>query len=222
MYIAVLDFKNLDNPLFLKSFAEALSKIEKSNAIILHGDSLYTDRLMQTGLMREQAIIRSMQDLNHRIVTFLADYGIACIGVNGFQKNILSAEGDKITTNINFFKSIPAKTIVVLSGLAIDPDKNEKRPLPLPRITNALARQLNQTDVYVFSTSGNSQFFTDTSSDEPKKVFFSEIVEKNPFPDIPEEFRTYPTSFYLCKPLYNNNLSNFVKILNVVADRSSE
>ncbi|MCH8524967.1 MAG: hypothetical protein LAT52_10490, partial [Balneolales bacterium] len=76
-YLAIIDYKNLDNPLFLKSFAEAAVQRRSSKAIFVHGDSDYTDRLIQTGMMREDAIIRSVQDLNHRLVSFFADYGIA-------------------------------------------------------------------------------------------------------------------------------------------------
>ncbi len=71
-YIAVLDYEHLDNGMFLTAFAKALSQ-QKSRGIILHGDSEYTERLIQTGIMREEATIRAMKDLNHRLVALFAD-----------------------------------------------------------------------------------------------------------------------------------------------------
>ena len=35
------------------------------------------------------AIIRSIKDLNHRIVALLADNSVSGIGINGYQKNII-------------------------------------------------------------------------------------------------------------------------------------
>ena len=49
--------------------------------------SEYTDRLMQTGMMREDARKRAVMDLNRRLITLFADHGVSAIGLNGFQKN---------------------------------------------------------------------------------------------------------------------------------------
>lgn len=63
-FIAVLDHEHLENSIFLTSFAKSLAQLGDRKGIVIHGDSPYTDRLIQTGMMREDARLRAIKDLN--------------------------------------------------------------------------------------------------------------------------------------------------------------
>lgn len=209
MFVAILDYQNLDNPLFLKSFAEAFAKIPKSNAIILHGDSEYTNRIIQTGVMRDEAVIRSIKDLNHRIVTFLADYGIACIGMNGFQRDMVVIEENELNISPLLMDIIPRNTSLVLSNLIKD-STGKLRAYPLPLLAKKISEFENISDVFVFATSASGQLFTGTDKSEAQTLNFSDFSKNKCFSELPEEFKSTPIRLHFSKPLYNNNLKSFV------------
>lgn len=219
MFIAVLDYKNLDNPLFLKSFAQALTKIPKSNSIIVHGDSVYTNRIMQTGVMRDDALVRSTKDLNHRIVTFLADFGIACIGINGYQREMIVSKDGKTQINQSLLDKIPPNTLVVLSNLIRD-EQGYFRVCSLPELTEQISRERKIEDIYVFSTSDSDHFFTKNEGYESEIIKLSDFFKHDHSKDLPSEFKSMSINFKFCKPLYNNKISSFEIIQTVIADDS--
>jgi hypothetical protein len=210
MFIAALDFENLDNPLFLKTFAEALKQFPNQRAIIVHGDSAYTDRLMQTGIMREDAIVRSIQDLNHRLVSFFADYGIACIGINGFQRGTIAVQSDgSLEVNIPFLESLPERTITILSNLVLVKTTENKKVVPLPEIARILAEMLTEDQVFIFSIDKKDHTFLKMSVEMPKMGQSDEISLKKHENRVPEEFISYPGKYILSKPLFNSDLKSF-------------
>ena len=83
-FLAILDYEHLDNGVFLTSFAKSLAQKEK-RGLIIHGDSEHTERIIQTGVMRDEARIRAIKELNHRLVALFADEGVSTIALNGFQ-----------------------------------------------------------------------------------------------------------------------------------------
>lgn len=207
MFICVLDYKNLDNPLFLKSFAETLKKVNPEKCIILHADSPYTDRIMQTGVMRETAQLRSIQDLNHRLITFFADYGLPCIGINGFQRNTVTINDDSvIKVNSDFIKSLPNKTYLVLSALGYNQTTHSARVLPLPSFVQEVSDQLDISSIYLFTTDEKSHFIANANADL-KKIPFPELSDENNIPDgYPRDLVGLTRPHYLCKPLFNNTI----------------
>jgi len=216
-YLAVIDYQNLDNPLFLKSFAEAVSKMKSKKGILIHGDSDYTERLIQTGMMREDALIRSIQDLNHRLVSFFADYGLACIGINGFQRGTVkrSPEGELIV-NAKYIESLPVGTIVVLTGLI----KSSVQPyeiLSLPELTRAVQGYLNPAQTHVFSIDSADEIILNKEIPAELALKWSEIEESNISGKIPSEFLKSNIAITLSKPLYNNSLCNFQPIAKLGA-----
>jgi hypothetical protein len=213
MFIAALDFENLDNPVFLKTFAEALRQFPNQKAIIVHGDSAYTDRLMQTGMMREDAILRSIQDLNHRLVSFFADYGIACIGINGFQRGTICANSDgNLEVNIPFLESLPERTIAVISNLVLVKNTEDKKVVPLPEVAKLLAEKLTEGQIFIFSTDKKDHISMKISDELPKKIQFDEISSKKHEIGVPEQFISSSGNYILCKPLFNSDLKSFEMI----------
>ena len=115
-FIAVLNYEQLDNNFFLTSFAKSLAK-KKGPGILLHGDSEHTERVIQTGMMRDDAEIRAMKELNRRLVSLLADEGIPSIGINGYQKSAFRQKGKEILASLKALESIPTVPVLILSGL---------------------------------------------------------------------------------------------------------
>ncbi|MCH8524418.1 MAG: hypothetical protein LAT52_07695, partial [Balneolales bacterium] len=181
------------------------------------GDSDYTDRLIQTGMMREDAIIRSVQDLNHRLVSFFADYGIACIGINGFQRGTVKrTEDGDIKINTSYLKSLPEGTVIVLSSLIKDLN-NEYEVIPLPTLARAVQRQLEPGQTHLFSVDSADEIILNHSISSDKAIKWSEIKGSDIGDKIPTEFSENHIQATLCKPLYNNNLKSF----EVLADITS-
>ncbi len=157
-YIAIIDYERLDHSLFMKSFSEAMAQQVGCSGIILHGDSAYTERLIQTGTMREEATIRSTRDLNHRIVALLADKGVAGIGLNGYQKNIIKKTGDSLLVDVRWIEERPAGTHLVLSNLVWDADVQKIVSMQLHALAEALCEQLNRDAVIIFSADDDNNF----------------------------------------------------------------
>ncbi len=164
-YIAVIDYDRLDHPLFMKSFSEAMGQQKDCSGIILHGDSGYTDRLIQTGMMREDAVVRSTSDLNHRIVALLADNGVSAVGVNGYQKNIISLSGPKLTIDRHWIDSRPPGTHLILSNLVRDESNQKITPVSLRVLADALSARLEcGTVILFFREDSSDSVFTDSSN----------------------------------------------------------
>ncbi len=210
MFICVLDYENLDNPLFLKSFAETLKKVSPEQCIILHADSAYTDRIVQTGVMRHEAQLRSIQDLNHRLITFFADYGLPCIGINGFQRGTVEIEeNNRININATFINSLPKRTYLVLSSLGLHQSSQKIRPIPLPILIQEVSVQLGIEPIYVFDTDKKSHFVADFDS-TLRKITFKSLVDEKDIPNtFPRDLIGLTLSHYICKPLFNIHINKF-------------
>lgn len=169
-YIAILDYHHLDNGMFMKSFAESFSAQKACQAIILHGDSPYTERLLQTGILRNDAVLRSTKDLNNRIIALLADNGVSGIGINGYQRDIITRNSGSITINKEWINNRPRGTHLVLSNLVKD-QKNEKIiPVPLNELATILSKELKADAVI---------YFPDVNKDD---LYNSSILEREQRP----------------------------------------
>lgn len=191
-YIALLDSRHLENNLFMKAFADAVSRQDKVRGIIVHGDSPYTDRLIQTGMMREDARIRSTKELNIRIVSVLADSGVSAIGLNPFQRDsiVYNPVKDELAVNTAFFDSLPESTFLVLSNLVGNTDSKQPAAYPLVSLTLKLQSSLKCDEIFAFSSEEKDEVLiskTPTASikwenleDNYKNIFIPPEVVENP------------------------------------------
>lgn len=212
MNLYILDRDNLDNAMFLKTFAESIQKINPGKSIIIHGDSAYTDRIVQTGLMRETAIQRSIRDLNHRLVTFFADYGIACIGLNGFQKEIIQYDQGDIQIKVHEIDRMPEKTVIVLSSLAHNKSDHSFIPLSLVDLITSLTKHFDIKSIFSFTTLSKLHFSVDQSK---KSDFFLNKEDKFPLIEklgYPIDLIELKVPHGLHKPLFLKTINNFQQI----------
>lgn len=192
-YIAVLEYEHLDNGMFLTAFAQALSQ-KKSRGIIIHGDSEYTERLLQTGVMREEATIRAIKDLNHRLVALFADNGISTIALNGHQKSLIKKESNSISIDIKQLQNFPTQPAILLSALAVD-GSGQIVPVSLPELANALKAALDiEEDISTFSIHEASEII---SEEFPVVVKPGDLDEDYKVKHLPENFRNVSFPFRL-------------------------
>jgi hypothetical protein len=154
-FLAVLNYEQLDNGMFLTSFARSLSN-RKKRGIIIHGDSEYTERIIQTGVMREEATVRCIKELNHRLVALFADEGISVIAVNGFQKSLVTVYENEITINKSQIDALPVQPMLLLSNLAENSSTGKPVPVPLPELARSLQMCFNLNSISLFSIKENS------------------------------------------------------------------
>jgi hypothetical protein len=155
-FLAVLTYEHLDNGMFLTAFARSLAK-KKKRGIILHGDSEYTERIIQTGVMREDATIRAVKDLNHRLVALLADQGVPAVSLNGYQKSLVKVENNQILIDSRQLYSLPGETVILLSNLAESTIENKPVPLPLNHLALSLQKEI-RIPITVFSKKKDAEF----------------------------------------------------------------
>lgn len=190
-YIAALDYDHLDNAIFLTTLARSLSQQQdKKNihSIILHADSAYTERILQTGVMRDEARTRSVKDLNHRLVALFADEGVSTIGINPAQRNFITLQDETLQIDHSFFEGLPSQSVLLLSTLVQDVKNNRPVVLDLADIAQFLINELEADELFIFSKSDKSEIFTD--ADQPKDLRWDDI--DNSFRDtrIPDELNS--------------------------------
>jgi len=194
-YIAILDYYHLDHSFFMKSFAEGMAQQQGCSGIILHGDSPYTERLMQTGMMREDAAIRSTKDLNHRIIALLADNGVSGIGINGYQKKIIQFDGSNLIIDRKWLDARPAGTHVVLSNLVWDTAREEIVPISPGTLAAGLRKELEREMILIFSSGDENGIITESSDSKITNGNKSSTKEAD---NIPEDIHPIPDNSYLC------------------------
>lgn len=184
-FLAVLDYEHLDNGVFLNSFAKSLSKKMK-RGIIIHGDSEHTNRIIQTGVMRKDAQVRAIKELNHRLVALFADEGISTIALNGFQKSLLTVEGNTIQFDKKQIDKLPDEPMILLSNLALDMKSHDYRAVPLSDMATVLAKQFNINAVTVFSKDESSDIL---KQDFPETLKIKKTNDSFVKKHIPENLR---------------------------------
>lgn len=154
-FIAALDYDHLDNGVFLTAVARALSELQNggsAQAIIVHGESEYTERLIQTGIMREEAEVRAIKDLNHRLIALFADQGVSAVGLNGYQRDgIVLDDTGNLHLNMDYFEQLHQGPVLVLSNLVLNKATNKPTPVPLARYIDFLDSQFSPEKVFLFS-----------------------------------------------------------------------
>ncbi|HCI69246.1 MAG TPA: hypothetical protein DHV30_01050 [Balneola sp.] len=191
-YVALIDFEHLDHPVFLKSLSQSLASHKSRRGILIHGDSEYTNRLMQTGMMREDARKRAVMDLNHRLVALFADHGVSTIGLHGYQKELVQKTESGLKLNKKVFNALPESPTLLISSL-IGYD-NERMYIPPVELAQFLVNELDDHELVIFSQDHNTDIFTETSfgnevkwnelEDEFKEKNLSEEQLKITFPAV--------------------------------------
>ncbi|MFH5883447.1 hypothetical protein ACG2F4_03975 [Halalkalibaculum sp. DA3122] len=154
-YILTLDYEHLDNGLFLTNVAQGLARFQNNRddarLVVVHGESEYTERLIQTGIMREEATIRAIKDLNHRLVALFADQGVSAVGLNGYQRECITLEEGKLNINMDYIESLHHGPVLLLSNLVLNRKNNKPTPVPLNRYLEFLHMQFAPEELILFS-----------------------------------------------------------------------
>lgn len=182
-FLAILDYEHLDNGVFLNSFAKTLSRKEK-RGLIIHGDSEHTERIIQTGVMRKEARIRAIKELNHRLVALLADEGVTVIALNGFQKSLITTDGESIEIDKKQIDALPTQPMILISNLVLDTRTDNVSIIPLSDMAELLSRKFGIDEVTVFSIDESSDFikqeFPETMQlDGAEKAFVKKHIPEN-------------------------------------------
>lgn len=202
-YIALLDYDHLDNALFLKSFAGALSVQQNTRGIILHGDSLYTERLIQTGMMRGDAKRRSIKDLNRRLVSLMADNGVAAIGLNAYQRRMVSLDGASLRFKHELLTNFPVGTHLLLSNLIDDQSSGEASVYSLSGLGSRLFDELNLEEIIVFSRDEADEIMT---GNLPQSLSYDELEGDIKQRTVPDDLHDLPAPFRLATTRTFKNL----------------
>ncbi|CAN5462368.1 hypothetical protein BH23BAC3_BH23BAC3_15620 [soil metagenome] len=214
-YIAILDHDHLDNGLFLSSFAKAVAA-HNHRGLILHSDSAYTDRIMQTGVMREDARLRAIKDLNHRLIALFADQGVSAIGLNGYQREMISVSEQKIEVDVKKIRKLPDQPVLLISSLIYSADTQKPVSGSLAHVARALKKSLNIEDLFLFTRNVDDEIikkdlpvsiseaddaaeFIKTSipvefQDELIEGILTTASEFQKYPDIKNATKLYPVS----------------------------
>lgn len=188
-YLAALDYEHLDNGVFLTSLAQSISRQKNVRPILLHGDSEYTERVIQTGVMRDEATIRSIKGLNHRLIALLADQGVSTIGINGYQRELITLDNGSLSFDKSFFSTLPGQSALLISTLVYDASDGKPTPIRLTRLASFLRNELELQDLFIFSASDTDEIFTDKQ--KPDELRWSDIDPEYQSTFIPKEFRDF-------------------------------
>jgi hypothetical protein len=192
-FLAVLDYEHLDNGVFLTSFAKSLANKE-TRGLIIHGDSEHTERIIQTGVMRDEAQIRAIKELNHRLVALFADEGVSTIALNGFQKSLITYDGSTIEIDKKQIDRLPEHPMILISNLSLDPTSAKYRPVPLTKMATALSVTFKIDEVTLFSIDDSSDFI---KQNFPEQLTISNTDESFVEKHIPETLRDLSTKVRL-------------------------
>lgn len=190
-YLAALDHDHLDNGVFLTSLARSLSQQQDKQeirSIIVHTDSAYTDRIMQTGVFREEAAVRSLKDLNKRLVALFADQGVSTIGINPYKRNFITLSDGELTLDHSFLERLPRRPVLLLSTLVQDLDHDQQTMIELPRMLHFLHTELQVDELFIFSKSDESEIFT--TNDHPDKMQWETMDPSFREAKIPDDLET--------------------------------
>lgn len=191
-YLAALDYDHLDNGVFLTSLARSLSQQQDDRqlrSIIVHTDSAYTDRIIQTGVMREDAIVRSLKDLNKRLVALFADQGVSTIGINPHKRNFITLKEEELVLDHSFLERLPDQSVLLLSTLVQDLTNNQQRSIELPRMLRFLHKEIRPDELFIFSKSDEAEIFTNTGY--PDKIGWNTMDESFREKQIPDELKAF-------------------------------
>lgn len=185
-YLAFLDAEHLENSIFLTAFAKSLAQQGNRQGIIIHGDSEYTERLIQTGMMREDAQIRAAKDLNRRLIGLLADQGVSAIGIHGYQKGLVKKYSNGLVLDNNQLQSLHATPCLVISNLVEEGD--EIISAPLPTLAKLFTEALEDSEIVLFSNKEKDEILISQEQNEANWQDLNPDFRAN---TIPKEFKNF-------------------------------
>lgn len=185
-YIAVLDHFHLDNSIFLTSFAKSLAQHGRRKGIVVHGDSPYTDRLIQTGMMRQDARLRAVKDLNRRLIGLLADQGASTVGVHGFQKGLVTKDESGISIDEDALNQFHAAPHLLVSSLA--EEEKEAVYVSLPEFVKAISQTIKNTEIILFSRKEEDEILV---SQAETSLLWNDLPKGFEEESLPEEFENF-------------------------------
>lgn len=188
-FLLLIDHAHMDNGMMLRSMADKIAASKGQRGLILHADSAYTDRIMQTGVPREQAQIRSLKDLNNRLIALLADSGCAAVGLHGHQKELLSTKNGNLQINTTLLESLPAGVHVVLNHLGWNSDTQVTEVLNYSEVATALALSLHIPKILGFIPHEHSSIVI---SQKPFSCIPSSVKNEEIHNLIPESLKKLP------------------------------
>lgn len=212
-YIAVIDYEHLDNGVFLTSFALALATQKASRGLILHADSAYTERLIQSGFMRADASLRAARDLNHRLIALLADHGISAIGLNGHQRSLVTLGENRISVDRKQIEKLPPTPHLLLSSIALRPEDRSAVRVSLAGLAAAAQHDLEIAELLLFTLDDRSEMIDPELPDTIRKSDLERFLSPA---SIPEEFRDIPVPFRLVNSRQFGRLPDFSGITRIV------
>ena len=167
-YLFVLDYEHLDNGLFLTSIAQILGQLQNREQVpvmVVHGESEYTERLIQTGIMREEATVRAIKDLNHRLIALFADEGVSAVGINGYQRECIQLKDGELKFDRDYFETLHQGPVLLLSNLVLD-QHSDPVPVQMDRFVENVYREFKPDQIVLFSKYDHT--FT-SDKDRPKQ-----------------------------------------------------
>lgn len=166
-HLFILDYEHLDDGGFLKEFAKKLGSLQPAPCIFIHADSAYTERIIQSGVLSNEARIRAIKELNHRLTALFADEGIAVSAFNGYQRGIVKSENNsnELIIDTGYLKKLGGRTHLLISNLIENSDGGVS-VTPLHRLAAAIKNQLKLDKIYAFSKTLNSSIIKSEQPDE--------------------------------------------------------
>ncbi|MCH8568152.1 MAG: hypothetical protein LAT67_07810 [Balneolales bacterium] len=183
----LIDYQHLDNGSFLKMMTQQLGAIGCKNVVFLHGDSEHTDRILQTGVLREEAQLRAIKELNLRLTALFADSGIPVIALNGHQRGILKQHSNgELQLDDSYLLKLRSQTNILISNLAQN-EEGKVTVINIAELAGLLQKKLKIDHIVAFAleTKSGDELF---------------VSKDKSLPEPPTELRDNSINFKLAEP----------------------
>lgn len=152
--ILLLDQAQLEQPMFMKLFAQKLRTFKNHRLILIHPDNKYTKELIEHGAEPKQAKERAIKEINLKLISLLADQNIPAIGYHGYQRNtVCKNESGSYDLDSSLLKQHPDSVALVFSTLILDKTKNEVDEIEPLHLAQLLKKELQFDEIFCFAVS---------------------------------------------------------------------
>lgn len=151
-FILILDREHLEQPLFMKLFAQKLHPFKNNRLLIIHSDSEYTQRLIENGAEPKKAKERAIKEINQKLVSLLADNGIPALGFHGFHRNtVVKSKSGSFQVDSTLLKNHPSSVALLFSTLISDEEAQTTSFIEPAELALLLKNELNYDDIFAFA-----------------------------------------------------------------------
>jgi len=185
--IILLDSEHLDQSLFMKSFAQKLVAFKKRRLILVHGDNSFSKQLIKNGMNENDAIERSIKEINLKLISLFADSVLPAIGIHGYQRNVVKLENESIQIDGTYLNSLPEQAMLILTNLVGNSQTEMHKTISTAQLAFELSSRFANSTCLCFAVS-------DIANLSFKEIKPSEIELLNL---VPEEVLRAGKSFYL-------------------------